>query len=287
MRFARGARMLRGVAPRFKMALFRALGATAVMGGPRGAGALGAAAPALAGAREALWGFLGGALSADEKSRLGVALYDAGDEYRSEPRFAWEDAWLDRRLPRAPARVLVGAAGAGREARALLDRGLDVVALEPSAALAALCRERTKARVIEARYEDILLAGERFEAVLLGLGSLSHVLDPGARRRLMAALAEACPAGPILVSALAAPARARREPGRGARLGRAIARPIRAARRLPDVEAGEVVFGELGFARLFDREELAALAGSIGRDAIFDDDVGAPDGLLLCAFVSA
>lgn len=306
------------------------------MGGPRGPGALGAAPRALAAAREALWSFLGGALSADEKSRLAVALYDASTEYRGEDRHAWEDAWLARWLPaagraregaetreraaaetreRAAAetyeraaetyeragaetreregwapRVLVGAAGAGREVRIVEARGCEVTALEPSRALAALCRARAPgARVIEARYEDVAagraLAAERFDAALLGLGSLSHVLDGAARASLLRALARACD-GPILASALSPP-RAQGERvarvGRAAGIGGALARPIRMARRLPEVEAGEVVFGGLGFAKLFTRPELRALGEAAGRRVIFDD--GAPDGMELCAFV--
>ena len=425
----------------------------------------GLATRALAGVRVALWAAIGTALSADEKSRLGVALYDAGDEYRDAPHHAWEDAWHARWLPgrhddlgvrrdgvagrdedlgvrrdgvagrdedvgagrdgvaegghdvgvgghgdavralhrdAAPAappedpaaisgrrpRVLVGAAGAGREVLALLGRGCEVVAVEPSPALAALCRTRTEGRVtvIEGRYEDLVLhdffviGGERnvapgsvkaptgyarpaapweerasgegeppegdvrrasgegeppegdvrhasgegeppegdvrpasgeveppegdvrrasgeggreealaFDAVLLGLGSLSHVLDAAARVRLLETLARACPRGPILASALTPPRgaagiEASRE-GRAARMGRAAARPLRAARHLPPIEAGEVVFDALGFAKLFTHEELRALGAACGRRTIFDD--GAPEGMALCAFVPA
>lgn len=246
----------------------------------------------LAGVRDGLWGFLGGVLSADEKSRLGVELYDASDEYRASPRHDWEDAWLRRWLPPAPARVLVGAAGAGREVIFLRGGRYEVTALEPSAALAGACRAGAPgSRVIEARYEDVAagraLAGERFDAVLLGLGSLSHVLDAPSRIDLVGALARMCDRGPVLASVLAPP-RSRGDVttwsgGRAARMGRALARPIRAARHLPDVEPGEVVFGGLGFARLFTRRELCALGDAAGRRTIFDD--GAPDGMELCAFV--
>jgi hypothetical protein len=257
------------------------------MGGPGGAGRV------LGGVRDGLWGFLGGALSADEKSRLGVALYDASDEYRGAPRHAWEDEWLLRELPAAPARVLVGAAGAGREALLLEGRGYAVTALEPSPDLARLCRMNTAdhTRVIEARYEDVAagrgLAGATFDAVLLGLGSLSHVLDAAVRVDLLRALARSCERGPLLASVLSPPRSRGDRPlwsgGRAARWGRALARPLRAARRLPEVEPGEVVFGGLGFARLFTRPELEALGAAAGRLLRFDD--GAPDGMELCAFL--
>jgi len=379
-----------------RKAFFAALGATAIMGGPRTGGVLGATPRALASLRGALWGFLAVALSSEEKSRLGVALYDASTEYRDSPRYAWEDAWLERWLPAVGAResesrrsgggesrrsgggedetshgmsregevrrsrVLVGAAGAGREVMALLERGHDVVAIEPSPQMAALCRARTggRVRVIEARYEELVgeSDGERdhardgveregteqggegggawrtsgrdaeagdsrqregterggegggalrrggrgaeargagqpheaelrgFDAVVLGLGSLSHVLDARGRVVLAGALARMCPAGHILASAVAAPrARGVSRPGRAARMGRALARPIRTARHLPAVDPGEVVFGGLGFVKLFTRAELIELGHAMGRRTCFDD--GAPDGMELCAFV--
>ena len=279
------------MAARLRTALFAALGATATMGGPRSRGPFGLVPRALASARDALWAFLGGALSSDEKSRLGVELYDASDEYRGAPSHAWEDAWLRRWLPPPPARVLVGAAGAGREVIFLQGWGYDVTALEPSADLARRCRRAAPgARVIEARYEDVAasraLAGETFDAVLLGLGSLSHLLDAASRTSVMRALARACERGPLLASALAPPRSRSADPtrsGMAARVGRALARPVRALRRLPEIEAGEVVFGGLGFARLFTRAELSALGDEVGRRTAFDD--GAPDGMELCAFV--
>jgi hypothetical protein len=273
-----------------KRAFFAALGASASMGGAR-PGPLGLVTRPLGMVREALWGFLGGALSADEKSRLGVALYDAGSEYRAMPRYDWEDAWLARWLPPAPARVLVGGAGAGREVVALRERGHEVVAIEPSPDLAAECRAHTagEVRIMLLRYEDLtpesLLAGERpFDAVLLGLGSLSHLLDHAARVRLLQVLAEVCPAGPILGSTPARPRVAPDRPmGRAAKLGRALARPIRAARGLPEVDPGEIVFAGLGFTKLFERSELIAVGDAVGRRTRFDE--AAPDGMELCAFV--
>ena len=354
------------------------------MGGP------GAPAPrALAAVRELGWSALGEALSADEKSRLGVALYDASGEYRSEHRPPWEDRWLARWLPPAPppsephpatagqatppskphaapahtpppsdgstatgpadppskphaapahtpppnepartpppnephmervgratasartggesgaqrgVRVLVGAAGGGREVLFFVGRGCDVMALEPSGALRCLCGARAPGvPLIAARYEDVasgrVSVGGEFDAVLLGLGSLSHVLDGATRLSLLRALADACPRGPILASVLAPPrAHASRRGaarlgagstiGRAAAIGRAIGAAVRARRSLPPREIGEVMFGGLGFARLFERDELRSLAASIGRRAVLEDDP--PDGMELCAFL--
>ena len=238
---------------------------------------------------DGLWGFLGAALSADEKSRLGVRRYGASGEYRDAPRYEWEDAWLGRWLPAAPARVFVGAAGAGREAASLVARGYAVTALEPSRELAALCRSRVPAaRVVIGRYEDLAggaaaRSGEGpFDVVLMGLGSLSHLLDGEQRAAVMRALASLCPAGPILASAVAPPRSGMWSPGRAARLGRALAMPVRALRRLPALDPGEVAFGGLGFVKLFGREELRAIGDAMGRRAVFEED--RPDGMELCAW---
>jgi len=318
--------------------------------------------------RGILWGLLQEGLSSEGKSRLGIALYDAGEQYRDAPRYAWEDAWIERWIPRisseagergggtsspsgarsvetpspSGARVLVGAAGAGREVIAMRERGYEVIAIEPSARLAALCRDRVRERegtsddahssdapgvtVIEARYEEIEASGERppagdaraffvrraarllrtaraasglrppaaaareigrVDAVILGLGSLSHVLDAQARTRLFEVLSEVCPDGPILASALGPPKgmsieEARRE-GRAAKIGRRIGARLREARGLSAVDEGEIVFDALGFAKLFTRDELIAIGEAAGRRTIFEE--GAPDGMWLCAFV--
>ena len=304
-----------------------------------------------------LWGLLQEGLSSEGKSRLGIALYDASEQYRDKPRYAWEDAWFERWIPRILSeagelgagasspngrRVLVGAAGAGREVIAMRERGYEVIAIEPSARLAALCRDRVREHeaksddahssdapgvtVIEARYEEIEMSGGRppagdaraffvrraarllrtaraasglrpkaeaasaigrVDAVILGLGSLSHVLDAQARTRLFEVLSEVCPTGPILASALGPPKgmsieEARRE-GRAAKIGRRIGARLREARGLPAVDEGEIVFDALGFAKLFTREEMVAIGERAGRRTIFEE--GAPDGMWLCAFV--
>lgn len=263
------------------------------MGGPHAPGLFGVVPRVLASARDGMWSLLQGALSADEKSRLGVALYDASGDYRDAPDLPWERAWLERALRErpAPCRVLVGAAGAGREAALLAGWGYEITALEPSSSHARTCRENVPtARVIEARYEDLaarrVLTGETFDAVLLGLGSLSHVLDAGVRIELMRALSRACPSGPILASVLAPPETSGDEYalsiGKAARFGRALSSPIRSVRDLPDVESGEIVFGGLGFVKLYSKKELHALGAATGW--LVELDAGAPDGMELVTF---
>ncbi|MBK8252458.1 MAG: methyltransferase domain-containing protein [Polyangiaceae bacterium] len=259
---------------RIKRSFLKLLGHTAMLDHP---------------ARASLWAFLQEALSPDEKSRLGVALYDVSREYRDAPEYTWELEWWRGELPAAGARVLLGAAGAGREAALLAALGHEVTALEPSRDLAQMCR-RKGVHVVEARYEDLVAATRppavasmctQFDAVVMGLGSLSHILDAEMRVRVVRELVRTAPNGAVLTSSLAAVTP--RSDGRAARMGRAFARPIRAARPLPPVDRNEVVFGGLGFAKCFERAELEALAHAVGRTPRFFE--GGPPGMWLCTLV--
>jgi hypothetical protein len=129
--------------------------------------------------------------------------------------FPWERLALERWFPRAPARVLVGGAGGGRETLQLLDGGYDVVAFEPvvtlAHALGARLASNPAVRVLTGRYEALpalgTLDGQRvslaelgpFAAGIMGWTSVAHVrsdADRVAAVRRFGAHVE----GPILVS---------------------------------------------------------------------------------------
>jgi SAM-dependent methyltransferase len=141
--------------------------------------------------------------------------------YRSE-LFNWEQDAIARVFPAAPARVLIGGAGGGREAFALAARGYEVVAFEPSSALvgamAAHAAEGGVAPFV-ARYEDLphlrtldganvisLRERPRFDAALLGWASYSHIRHRADRVLALREIA-AVTAGPVLVSFYLAPER--------------------------------------------------------------------------------
>ncbi len=63
-------------------------------------------------------------------------VYRAGAPEFRQALFNWEIEAIARAFPDPPGRVLVGGAGGGREAFAVASRGYQVVAFEPSAALA-------------------------------------------------------------------------------------------------------------------------------------------------------
>src|SRR5262249_8778017 len=140
----------------------------------------------------------------------------------------WEDdsrlaeAWLpwERRaiefFPGPPAKILVGAAGWGREARVLARMGYSVVAFEPVRQLAEKMASATaplgSVRVYRGAFQDMpfleaLPTGARgdlrnegpFDGAIVGYGSLSHLLNDAQRVETLRRFAEVT-RGPILVS---------------------------------------------------------------------------------------
>jgi hypothetical protein len=157
----------------------------------------------------------------NERAYGGAAAYDpASPAFRSK-LFNWEADVVARHFPPPPARVLLGGAGGGREVLALVARGYETVAFEPSAALvgslAAAMPDGARGSVFVGRYEDLpmvrvagddiridLSAGGAFDAALFGWASYSHLRGAGRRidaLRRMASLTR----GPLLVSFFPAP----------------------------------------------------------------------------------
>jgi hypothetical protein len=159
---------------------------------------------------------LNGLLRDAEKEALSIDLYDVSfrPDNDHDGLYEWEQQWFERRLPAPPASVLIGAAGAGREASVLRELGYQVHAFEPSASAFKLCQTKVGSELVDqASYEDLIatvLRGEnsrlrlaseaRFDAVLLGWGSFGHVLQRADRLELLRACAQIAPHGPILLS---------------------------------------------------------------------------------------
>jgi hypothetical protein len=224
------------------------------------------------------------ALDLAEMSDLTVALYGLTP---SRPGSAdldhWEAEWYAASLPPAPARVLVTAAGTGREVAGLRRLGYSVDAFEPAPGQAALIGADEGDVVLDATYDDLVrawrgdaaspaapLIARTYDAVILGWGSYTHVFEPGAQADVLAACDAICPEGPILASfwaAVAAPwqGRAHRV---GRRLGTGIARLRGTHDASPDADdAGRIGFAfNVGFTCRFSRDDVTALAGGVGRD---------------------
>jgi hypothetical protein len=134
--------------------------------------------------------------------------------------FAWErDAVTSPPFP-ASGRILIGAVGGGRELNELCRMGYAVAAFEPSRVLAKAAREVAGsypgAAVVQATYRDLvrtaegapgplrqMLDGQPIDAVILGWGSISHVIYRKDRLDLLIATRRIAPAAPVLVSYLA------------------------------------------------------------------------------------
>jgi len=232
-------------------------------------------------------------LRTDEKSRLTVKIYDFYPGYIDvgDHLYPVEEAWFARHLPPPPCHVLVGACGTGREAIALAARGYRVDAIEPAPAFVAESRRRLAGRAPVARlsYEELSAAvldgapaegplAAHYDAVLLGCGSLTHVLDTAEQRRLMAALGRLCPQGPILASFFCSDdGAAAVAAGRAVRLGRRIGRAFARFRGMPPAGAAQVSYrAHSGFAYTFTEREIEALAASAGRRTAWERQAGHP-----------
>lgn len=228
-------------------------------------------------------GLLANALSIDEKSALNIALYEHDHTAYLPDRglWDWEQTWFAETLPSAPARVLVAAAGGGREALVLAESGYEVACLEPNPVLARMCGEAIGGeRVHRGTFEELCaavleqqpstlssLAERRFDAVLIGWGGLAHALTETERMRLLTACARMAPHGPILASFLlrSAPSRLRHSRTRrlGVRLGRAVARWRRVEPGADDCDYTPAI----GFTHSFEIAEVERLAARLGRRA--------------------
>jgi len=234
-------------------------------------------------------GFATSAIAPEDRSALAPALYSQAHGRGRASLFAWEEIWLARDLPRAPARVLLGGAGRGRETRWLIDRGYTVVPFDPApgsvAQHNATCPEapgivldyQSLARASYARQTGSIarpanaaapvLDSAPYDAALIGGGSLTHVLEEHDQDALFETLAELVPHGPILASffmqtsGTSGPEYSRAHV-LGAQLGAALSRaPIESA-----LEAGRIrCLAHAGFVYSFDRERLEELAQRSAR----------------------
>lgn len=186
--------------------------------------------------------------------------------------FDWEADAIRRHFPPPPARVLVGGAGGGREAFALVEQGYAVVAFDPAGTLvdgmrraapgdgrlAAYCGSYADLpRLRDPGSGGVLdLGHERpFDAAVVGWASFSHLRTDDERIRTLRSFAQLA-RGPILVSYFGDPAPAGVAPPAGG-LRCWLAR--RAAHR------GRSVFSvQVGYYRLLRPDEMEGLVRSAG-----------------------
>jgi hypothetical protein len=217
-------------------------------------------------------------LDPEEQLAITVRLYGHAREER-QGLFDWERLWFEQSLPKPPARLLVGGSGRGREVRALLARGYDVWAFDP--ALAALRQserrnpsasfhgwfgyeELVRDRAASPTAPRLIPAGVSFDAVLLGWGSLTHVLREDVQDALLRLLDELAPSGPILASFFLS--QGLDPQSRAERLGRRAAALLSLGRGRDSGHGQRVrLLAHTGFVYVFDEVRLRALAAQAHR----------------------
>jgi hypothetical protein len=212
--------------------------------------------------------------------------YLPGTDFFQQGLFAWELELLRTAPFPREGRLLLGGAGGGRELVALSSLGYRVVAFEPSALVEAVrdvAHRCPAAQAHTASYGDIIrlvrgegtvlarVFDEPFHGIVLGWGSLSHVLDPAERHCLFPALRTLAPSAPIVCSFLVLGEPRSRSRGRWLRLR------LRGRRVDPNLR----FWPHIGFVHLFTRGEITTLAGSAGYEVARYEEEPYPHALLV------
>jgi SAM-dependent methyltransferase len=189
--------------------------------------------------------------------------------------FDWEERALEVAGSPPGGTLLLGGAGGGRELAALVARGFEVVAFEPSELVEqAASLPLSRATVVRASYADLVRAVEEgsgplaphlraFDGVVLGWTSLMHVTGARSRERLLRAIRACAPEARVLASFWT--------PASDAASVRARVR--RALSRLgARAEPGLRFAAHAGFYQPLDRDALEALARATGyRVALYEE----------------
>jgi hypothetical protein len=238
----------------------------------------------------------------EDRAGLTAAVYaeqqtylPGGHRFRSG-LFAWERRAFDLPIFPRGGRVLVGAAGAGRELVALEERGFSVVAFDPCAPFADAARsvaDPTRSTVIHAAYEDLVaaaegrggplaeaVAGPPFDAVVLGWGSLSHVLPASARASLLRAVHTLAPNAPVLTS-FAIEVDSSAAPDSKGRVRDALRRLFGALHAPGVSETGDHFFLNGGFFVYLAHDEIVRLAWDAGYEVAHYEDTSYPHAILV------
>ncbi|TKD04977.1 class I SAM-dependent methyltransferase [Polyangium fumosum] len=210
--------------------------------------------------------------------------------------FTWEKRALDApAFPRA-GRVLVGAAGAGREVVALLERGYTVTAFDPCEAFVESARALAKDRpadILLGSYDDLVAAAQgrggplaslgdplSFDAVILGWGSLSHVLPGAARLGLLRAVRTLAPRAVVLTSfQLRHDSEAKTETK--GRLRDALRRAFTAMGAPGRSEPGDQFYADGGFFSYLSPDEIPRVAFESGYEVALFEEGPYPHALLV------
>jgi hypothetical protein len=205
--------------------------------------------------------------------------YLPGSAVHRRGLFSWEEAAVGTPPFPPDGHVLLGGAGGGRELAALCERGYAVTAFEPAPALVQGAREVARrfpaATMVQASYKDLArhVAGVRtpfgelldqgFDAVILGYGSLSNVVEADDRLALLRAVRSIAPSAPVLASYnLQFGAVRDGIPGRLIQFVRLVL--AKAGVPMPDLVPGLGFSSYYGFRYVFEEGEIERLAAAAG-----------------------
>jgi len=241
-----------------------------------------------------------GYLPPEERTKLTFDVYAEtssyleGGELFVQGLFPWEAALLaNERVPRA-GRVLLGAAGGGRELLALLARGYEVTAFEPVQPFFESARavaRGTNALVLKGSYADLVRRAHResgpleavqgpFDLCLLGWGSLSHLNGAGDAIEVLRAFRVLAPAAPVLTSFWGAISMMPTKVGRATKLRRAMRRMVGLLGGRP-FHPGLTFLPDVGFMHTFTKGELADICAHAGYELALFDENDYPHALLV------
>lgn len=223
-----------------------------------------------------------GLVPREDRGDIGAALYARNADYGPGGRhhrhglFEWEQRLLAHPSWPRRGRVLIAGAGGGREARVLVDRGYEVTAFDPCDAYAAALEEMlgpdrghraSHADLVEAasrRGPLASLARERFDGVIYGWASISHLPSAAERDALVRATAALWPSAPIIASC-AVPAHLPTS-SHSLRLRRLVRRGVRFVGAQASASDGEYFHPSAGFVMQVTDDELTRLARAHGYE---------------------
>jgi hypothetical protein len=202
--------------------------------------------------------------------------------------FRWEEAmFASSCIPRS-GHVLLAAAGGGRELKALVERGYSVTAFEPNPVLFQGARQvaakESSVDLHRATYSDVVqaasgegvlssLRGRKFDWVLFGWGSFTHVTDQEEQLAILRAVRALAPNAPLALSFFL---RKPDVPSRSRRLRLLIRGALRRAGGAPKVDPGLGYDSGGGFVYSYTMEEISDLASNAGYRIEVSEDESFP-----------
>jgi hypothetical protein len=237
-------------------------------------------------------GLMTEALSDEERMQVSIDAYDQSFPLNRADAglHEWEEAWFGNTLPKAPAKLLIAAAGSGREAVALQGLGYQVDVIEPATAPVNHCKSRLAetSLVVQADFADLTAAvleatdnsasrlADSYDAIILGWGGLAHVLRHDDRIRLLCCC-DRLTKGPVLASFFMDPhASERQQVSTAAKVGSRTGRAIAGLRGLPQ-NREPVEYTEWGgFIRHLRPEDLDEIGKVAGRIVQWQKEGGFP-----------